>query len=275
LPEVTAVAVAAPVAGLAARGHRVGVLVGTGTKSAHVDVDGFVVSIFASLSPPLPNSVALVPSTQWPSVGQRVRLGTSGEDEDFAIAWPAEAIWPTHLPVTDALAESGRALLTASGVAARANPALLAASFADAGLATAQLSSGLAGIERLLTAVQRRDPTTAADAADLLLGLGPGLTPEGDDLVAASAAILVSAGARAVARALVPPCARARTTALSATLLELAGDGHVPADLKAVFDPEVPSAVRLEHARALARLGASTGRAYALAAGASAFLLGE
>ena len=263
MPE--AVAVAAPVAARVATG-REGVAVGASGTGAHVDLDGFIVSVFGGSSPLLPNGIAIGRRPAWSRVGERVHVGPGS----WGITWRPDAVpvRETRL-VSEASVERGGALLTVHHAAPNA------ASFAGAGLETARTPRGRAGIGRLLAAVEQRDATVAAEAADLLLGLGPGLTPEGDDLLAASAAVLAAASHADVAAALVPGDVRARTSALSATLLELAAEGHAPEALRAAFDPAASETDWRTAADRLDRLGASTGRAYALAAGASAFLLGQ
>jgi hypothetical protein len=101
--------------------------------------------------------------------------------------------------------------------------------------------------------------------ARALIGRGPGLTPEGDDTVAATAAVVAvgpwpAAEKAAWLSAALGPDLRERTTSLSATLLELAAEGQVAEPLQALLAGR-PSAL----ARLL-RIGHSTGRAYALAA---------
>jgi hypothetical protein len=100
-----------------------------------------------------------------------------------------------------------------------------------------------------------------------LLGRGAGLTPEGDDMLAGAFAVRAAAGAPVA----LPDDLRERTTALSATLLELAAVGAAARPLHALLD------VRNERwggaLRALERLGSSSGRAIALGAAASALLV--
>jgi hypothetical protein len=98
------------------------------------------------------------------------------------------------------------------------------------------------------------DPALAAEIARGLIGRGPGLTPEGDDAVAATAAVIAAAGGDAAA--LLPDDLRACTTALSATLLELAAQGMIAEPFHAVL-----RGAPLER---LTRLGHTTGRAYAI-----------
>ena len=126
-----------------------------------------------------------------------------------------------------------------------------------------------------------RDPDAAAHAADRLLGLGGGLTPEGDDVLAATAAVVFAAGdavgfaeperARWLS-ALVPADAAARTTALSATLLALAAEGRIVEPVHRLLDRGSETAWR-EALRTLAATGASTGRAYAASVGSALTVL--
>lgn len=94
-----------------------------------------------------------------------------------------------------------------------------------------------------------------------LCGRGPGLTPEGDDLLAGLALALAARGRPAEAGALAPPDLPARTTALAATLLRLAARGHGPEP--AVRMLTAMGGERAGAARELARLGGSTGAAVA------------
>ena len=111
----------------------------------------------------------------------------------------------------------------------------------------------------LVRAVETRDPALAAAAGRRLIGRGPGLTPEGDDVVAGVAAVLSEN--RSWVEALIGTDLRTRTTSLSATLLELAAQGMGPEPLQALLAGDPGALDRL------LRLGHSTGRAYALGAG--------
>lgn len=105
-------------------------------------------------------------------------------------------------------------------------------------------------------------------AAGRLLGRGPGLTPEGDDILAGAAiglrALAAAAGlpgdrARGLARSLCPADVRRRTGALSATLLELAVSGAAPEPAHRLLGTGDREAALAD----LRRLGASTGAAIA------------
>jgi hypothetical protein len=129
----------------------------------------------------------------------------------------------------------------------------------------------------LLAAVARQDPGLAAAAAGRLLGRGPGLTPEGDDLLAGTAAALAAArpGAGRLRAALVPGDADRRTTALGATLLRLAAGGLAPEPAGRLLQPgpagerDWPAALRR-----LTRLGHGSGLAWAAAIGATLWTAG-
>lgn len=127
-----------------------------------------------------------------------------------------------------------------------------------------------AALARFLEARAQAPDMPVAEAADRLLGRGPGLTPEGDDVLAGAAlgaralgpAAGLSPGAvEALVRMLVPPGAGARTTALSATLLDLAARGAGPEPLARLVAG--PPAGREAALADLRRLGASTGAALA------------
>jgi Protein of unknown function (DUF2877) len=114
----------------------------------------------------------------------------------------------------------------------------------------------------LARAVETRDPMLAARAGARLIGRGGGLTPEGDDLVAGVAAVIAvgnwpGASRQAWVDALIGGDLRRRTTALSATLLELAATGMGPEPLQAWLAGDAAALGRLE------AIGHSTGRAIA------------
>ena len=98
-----------------------------------------------------------------------------------------------------------------------------------------------AAIDRLAAAL-RSEPgqpgQLTRDAAEALLGLGAGLTPGGDDILAGMLTGWHAAGRSDLARtwgsSLIAPASQ-RTTALSADLLRLAASGHACLELLAVL----------------------------------------
>jgi hypothetical protein len=209
-----------------------------------IDCDGFVVSVTPPGTPWLPNAVTLGPGP--------------------AVVWD-----PVVAPVEPgpALAARGAAVLRALGAADPAGALPRDPLRAPRGAATA-LRPPRAAITALLDALRSGDPAAQRGAAHGLLGRGPGLTPEGDDLLAGAAVVAAAAGAPLA----LPADLRALTTPLSATLLELAEAGAAPRPVHALVDLEDarwPAALR-----ELEGLGASSGRAIALGVGAAAAALG-
>lgn len=84
-----------------------------------------------------------------------------------------------------------------------------------------------------------RDLQRLSEEAGALVGLGPGLTPSGDDLLAGMLAAFSvlggDAGFAGAAGAVVTALATGRTTSISATLLSLAAAGEVSAEAAAVL----------------------------------------
>ena len=90
-------------------------------------------------------------------------------------------------------------------------------------------------LERLAAALRDADPSAASRAAESLLGLGPGLTPSGDDALVGMAAAVTAMpppgmlDATYLRRAV--DTAPARTTAVSTAFLRHAADGEFAAGL--------------------------------------------
>ena len=291
--------VATPVLERLRGGGVVGTLLGAGATAAWVDLGGFVVAVTTREVPLLPNAVALTAGAG--ALGGGLRPGGAVrcspgrvEGARLRVAWdPTEPPgWDPAVPVPVAVGEGrpvgaaevgrrGAAVLAALGVPATRDPARLVRGLAGVGVATVAEPDGAVGVELLLRAVLECDAGVGAEAADLLVGRGPGLTPEGDDLLAAVAGTLVVlgpvvGGSPAALGELVGALVdgRGRTNGLAATLLELAGRGLLaePAgrllDLSPKGERGWPSALRR-----LERLGHGSGRAYALGIGAAAWTL--
>jgi hypothetical protein len=199
--------------------------------------DGFVALVTAPGVPWLANAIALGPgpAVVWDPVVARIEPGP-------------------------ALAARGGAILRALGVARPDG-------VADA-LSAEATRAPRAAVAALFAALDSADVPARRRAALALLGRGPGLTPEGDDLLA-GACLTAAAVGDALA---LPPGVRTLTTPLSATLLELAAAGAGPKPVHALLDL---GDERWRGAlRELEGLGASSGRAIALGVGAAAVALG-
>lgn len=201
------------------------VVEGSGVGAAYVEVGGFVVALTAKGVPLMPNGVGLTGPA--PAPGATVRVALAG-----AVPWEPRLRLPADA------AQRGAAVLDALGAAPPDDD--------------------------LARAVAAGDPDAARAAAAGLVGLGPGLTPEGDDRLAGTAAVLA---ARGWAPTWLPGELRRRTSALSATLLELAAAGRVVEPVHGLFGDRWRPALE----RLLA-IGGSTGRAYATSAAAAATL---
>jgi hypothetical protein len=189
-----------------------------------------------------------------PVVGRRVRVAGAGrsasygEDDGFVVVFTREPpVLPNGAQVS-ALPAVGDELVVRGEVW---DPMLRLADPPEI---------GADGPDDLVRAVESRDPSLAAAAGARLIGRGGGLTPEGDDLVCGVAAV-VAVGDWPVrdawVTALIGGDLRRRTTALSATLLELAARGMGPEPLQAWLAGDPRALARLE------AIGHSTGRAIA------------
>ena len=273
-----------------------GAALGAGDTAVWIDLAGFVVVITTREVPLLPNAIALSAASgalAHAADGSRgpARLGPGRVAVGaLQITWDPTAppSWDPTVPVpTDAsptaVGARGAALLDALGGQHPrvADAATLARELAGIGMATAAGPDGATGLRLLFHAVRERDPASAAAAVRELLGRGPGLTPEGDDLLAAVAGTLAVLGPptgqdgrdlNAMLEALAP--IPGRTTALSATLLGLALDRRLPEPVGRLLDltPAGEKAWPAALAR-LERLGHGSGRAYAAGVAATACLL--
>jgi hypothetical protein len=268
-----AAVVATPVLERLRAGPVEGVVRGATARAAYLDLDGFVVALTAPGVPLMPDGIAVdvtaVPDGPVRAGPEGIVLGAAALRLDGARVW--DPVLPPAAPEdAAALRARGAAILAALGPAG-----------ADAdGLAVGE--RGREGLALLRRSLSGRDAGLATRAAALLVGLGGGLTPEGDDVLTATAAVVRAVAdaarladeERALVTALVPADAAARTTALSATLLTLAARGCVIEPVHGLLDPAGEG--WRDALAILAATGASTGRAYAAAAASAlVLLLGE
>jgi hypothetical protein len=223
-------------------------VLGAFPTAVYVDGGDTVVAVVTHDAVRLPNSVVVpVTSSERPfdhvNAGTPASIGngcvTLGPLTVRATRWWDSRVRPSvidHAAVAPRLATLGR---------------LLAAAAEQPGI---RIPAGLG------EALRAHDLTAVVAHARAIVGLGPGLTPSGDDILGG-----VLASLRVLGRdhafvdsvgAAVAAIAPERTTALSATLLRLAADGHVSAEAAGVLrslsgdealDPAVGALLRLGH----------------------------
>jgi len=177
--------------------------------------------------------------------------------------WRREPVaWHVHLLAQHLVSQPDQ-----GGLGILAGPLLLGASAPDTALARMALPA----LRALAQAAWERDVVGAQAATQRLAGLGPGLTPAGDDALGGFAAVMALLGAtlggdampRNDIAATIAATARPRTTALSTTLLVHAARGevaeHLGETLLALALPVEAHAVVVRAANDLLRFGATSG----------------
>jgi hypothetical protein len=192
------------------------------------------------------------------SAGCLARGGSLQLDTSVAALWQPAA-WPTP-PTHDSLRQAAEELRRQLAALERAGPAVSTA--APVAAATSRrLADGLAALSAF---VAGRDE--AERACRLLLGLGPGLTPAGDDALVGALIALDAVGAEDLRQALAVVAlalAPALTSPLSAAYVGAAAElGEAHASLHDVIAASLagpPSGIAREVKRAAA-VGHSSGR---------------
>ena len=290
-PAVRAVAVARPVvdllrgAGCVARVHS------AFPRAINLLIGQRLLALTSVGAPTVPNGISLACQENHPAL-LGVRPGQEAWVGDGEISFPqsglrvvtghAELWEPSlaeHLDLVDAIGlarglQHLAAILTgaSAGRPSQSWHHLLRAPVAgiDLHLLRQRLTDG---VDRLAAGLARGDPSEVVSSARGLAGLGPGLTPAGDDLlVGACVALSLIASANPAAtrsverllylRQLVAAVALARTTALSAVWLEHAGTGEFAQPVLALAQALASGQARevTVAAATLMRYGASSGR---------------
>jgi hypothetical protein len=240
-----------------------GEVMGAGPHAAYVDYGDFTVAITARGVPLMPNGIS-VDISQLPKLRNSKALINRDRLvlDNVVVELSGAEVWSplvSRHESPERTAGRGRAVLSACGVTSDVRGEEIAPSLGD--------PRGKAGIAALVRAIEQRDIAQASEASALLIGRGPGLTPEGDDLLAgAMASLSASSSHNELVGALLPPDITGRTTNLSATLLRLAARGMVVEPLRGVLDTAGGSDWRNDLSHLLA-MGHSTGRAWAVGAG--------
>lgn len=195
------------------------------------DLEPRVLAVITGDATRLPNAVVLSGPLPRVSVGDEAWVG-DGAIELGRLSLRVRRWW-----------DPAPALGAADPVRLAAGAERLAVLRARSGRAPGLPDSGLADL--LAAGCRSGSLVTAITAAEQLMGLGPGLTPSGDDMLAGALAALRHLGAatrtgRAVwladwLAATVAFDARTRTTPISATLLHCAAQGQLCAEAAGVL----------------------------------------
>lgn len=277
---------------LSGRGPLRGEVQGRFSEALHVDLEGFVVAVLPEGAPRMPNGLA---TASGGAIGKRPRPGAPAVlrrgrliADRLEIAWDAERPprWDARVPRGGRVRSGplrGRAEAILGTHAAGPGPGeLAAAAMARIGADREIGRPSGALLAELLATVRSGDPDAASRASRRLVGRGPGLTPIGDDMLAAAALTVAAldpgrrgAGSRSEwLSALLPADLHERTTAVSATLLELAVRGRGIAPAHPLLAPEPLAGLRLaEHLDRMRRLGHTTGVTYAAVIAAATLML--
>jgi Protein of unknown function (DUF2877) len=263
-----------------------GSVLGSSRAAAYIDIGGFVTAVTARGVPMMPNGIS-VDAAQMPAfppggiarfAGDVVVVGETTIELHDALLW-SPGVTRNIGGRPEDVNRRARAVLQGCGVDAVAEPSRLVRSLDTAGLSLARDRGGEDVVVAALTAVRGRDLPGLIEASDGLIGRGCGLTPEGDDFLGGIAAALVAFGAAAewdsptLRHGLTVRALAHRTTALSATLVELAASGLVVRPLLSVVDLEAPGHQWRPALRRLIPIGHTTGRAWAVGCGAAALML--
>lgn len=235
-------------------------IVGRSRSAVYCAIGDFVIVLTQPGAPLLPNGLSLTAQSHgYGPYGTSLRLLRSGEELER---------WDPKIAVTseqdgEALSRRGHAIVATLGTSACVR---------------------YPGFRLLLDALRVRDAELGQRAAAALVGRGPGLTPVGDDLLCATA-IAVHALGPAFGwekeryewlAALVAQPLHQRTTALSATLLELSVEGMAMKPVHALLDTKPSDGLGWRRAlHRVCQVGHSTGRAYVLGLGAAAAAMGQ
>jgi hypothetical protein len=292
--DVPAHMVATPVLEWAFAGERTGSVLTIAREVAYLTFSGVVVALAFSDAPSMPNEVSLGVDHGRDVRGfgsllrpwDRARLHRHGIDVGrLHVRWPRpRARWEPHVNVgawsRDRVRVRGETVLRHLGFDAMASPAAVADGMAEDGITLARDELGRSVIESLVHSLHRREPEEAGRAAAGMLGLGSGLTPEGDDLLSAAAVTIVALGPsvglerRRLERLVeaLTPDPEGRTTELSGTLLALAAAGRPlePVGRLLDLDDDRGSATAIDR---LSKVGHTTGRVYLTGVGATAVAL--
>ena len=285
--RLTAQTVAAPLSRFVNRDVPLDMTVlGSSSTSAYLGTGNYVLAITADGVPLMPNGVRVIQTDGLEvfQVGTRARVSTDeiragGVVVGLTNAEVREIAVPRNESYSTAyVVRRGRNLLGELDPEIASDP-VEALARALPGLAAAD---GLRGARTLFGALHRGESRLAEQASLELTGRGPGLTPDGDDLLAAAAAATIAferplalpgESGESLCTAMLPADLDRRTGALSATLLRLAVKGNVIDPVRSLLDLSTNQQTWIRALARLQRIGHGTGRTYAVGCALAALSL--
>src|SRR5712692_5968082 len=257
-------------------------------RVVNVAIDGTMLALLSGDLPRMPNGVRLSPVMleellRGLGPGMEVWVGDGGlliPGCNFSLCLPEAPPWEPRPDIEgyswqcETVAQHVRLLARylvdrpqRGGLAALVGPLLLGQAVQEMPLARMALPK----MQLLARAAWEQDMVCLEEATRGLAGLGPGLTPAGDDVLAGFAAVMAllsvqlsaDAAPRGYLSEVVAAVARPRTTMLSGVLLDYAARGevaeHVGELLLALALPTEESGVVLHAADKLLAFGATSG----------------
>ncbi len=257
-------------------------------RAANIVLDDTMLALLSAELPRMPNSIRL-PSSMMSMLLRSMRPDMPVVIEggrllipacNFSLSLPDAPAWEPRPEIahcqwrreivmqhTSSLAHYLAGRRSQDGLAELVRPLLLGVSMQERLL----LQTALPALRMLMQACWRQEHAEIEEAARRLAGLGPGLTPSGDDTLGGFAAVMallspylsVDAMPRVHLAAIIANAARSRTTLLSATLLQYAACGevgeHLGMLLLALALPAEASEAVLRASDRLLAFGASSG----------------
>ena len=206
--HLRAIRISAPIRELLTNGTRDGSVVSTHRAAVNLSLDGVLVTVAHPQLGGLPMGISLAGQATLDRLALRPRMRVEGRadrvsigDARLAIDLAAAATWSPLLPALDVIPAADRAdrmalsmrlarpLATAVGFGP-----LLGALAADAHTGDGLAARAAALLASVLDALSGGEMSVAALRARELIGLGPGATPSGDDLLVGLMAGLAATG---------------------------------------------------------------------------------
>jgi len=248
----------------------------TYARSCYLDLDGHIVALVGSSLSNGPLNVVLdAPNGLFDRMVAGVRVSSTPKSLDIgdgpeimvggAVAWDAGlSPWrDLHTDIIRVRVETLRETLAAEAPDGGLARAAMEARNGHAADRTPLEAQALPSLVTLSRGLGRHDPTLVSGAAQRLAGLGPGLTPSGDDVLAGAliAGTLWPTGPREAIRGAIVSAASGRTTRISAAYLDAAARGEASEAWHTLVAaiPAADTFVAIDAARRLMAFGETSG----------------